>query len=148
VRLPLVSPSDELERGERIRRRGETFRFGTSCLLSRLMVELANTFKRATRETQKRIVQLDLTSAFVILIYTAYCSNETIMACYHGIFLFKKERVLYFRPYVSKGYSLHSISYSSPLLMLPAAMPHEPDSSHPPTAYSQSPNIKLSILEN
>jgi cell division protein FtsB len=50
-------------------------------LLWRPMVELASTFKRATRRTQRRIVEFDLAQALVILIYTAYCLNDTIMAC-------------------------------------------------------------------
>jgi hypothetical protein len=118
-------------------------------LLSRPTVELANTFKRATQETQKRIVRLDLASAFVILIYTAYCSNETIMACYTRpytvVYLFKKECVLCLVYLTGIRYT----PYPTPtLLMQPAAMPHGPDSSHPPTAYSQSPNIKLSTIED
>lgn len=76
-----VRQSGDLERGERIKRRGVAFRFGISCLLSRLMVELASTFKRVIRETPRRIVEFDLAQALVILIYTAFCSNDTIMAC-------------------------------------------------------------------
>lgn len=58
-----------------------------------------------------------------------------------GIFRFKKKCVLCL--IYLKG--IRSTPYPAPILLMPpAAMPHEPDSSHPPRAYSQSPNIELS----